>query len=200
MYLLAIHFRKAYSKSICRSSLGQPCISLRPDFAYRNLCNFTNTTYTYKEYRYSVSRTSILLHAYLCLYFATVILTTSYVIMCGWTKQNISNIWALFIDPNLDYFWAWKQESSRRYSFLHINHCFYLIFSMDQKWLHTCTKVALIYFRTLRKWSAILGISFSAWCWLPRESLLWGQVHLGNQHHTEKLSQRIALHFHKVLK
>ena len=89
---------------------------------------------TYKEYRYSVSRTCI--HTI----YATVILTTSYVIMCGWTKQNISNIWALFIDPNLDYFWAWKQESSRRYSFLHINHCFYLIFSIDQKWLHTCTK------------------------------------------------------------
>ena len=27
--------------------------------------------------------------------------------------------------------------------------------------------VALIYFRTLRKGSAILGLSFSAWCWLP---------------------------------
>ena len=35
-------------------------------------------------------------------------------------------------------------------------------------------KVALIYFRTSRKWSAILGLSFSEWCWLPRESLLRG--------------------------
>ena len=45
-------------------------------------------------------------------------------------------------------------------------------------WVHfgtkidTHLKVALIYFRTLWKWSAILGLNFSAWCWLPRESLL----------------------------
>ena len=30
------------------------------------------------------------------------------------------------------------------------------------------TKVALIYFHTLQKWSAILGLNFSVWCWLPR--------------------------------
>ena len=45
--------------------------------------------------------------------------------------------------------------------------------------------VALIYFCTLRKWSAILGLSFSAWCWFPRESLLRGQASLGNQRHAE---------------
>ena len=28
-------------------------------------------------------------------------------------------------------------------------------------------------------WSAILGLSFSAWCWLPRESLLWGSSAAG---------------------
>ena len=31
-------------------------------------------------------------------------------------------------------------------------------------------KVALIYFHTLRKRSAILVHSFSAWCWLPRRA------------------------------
>ena len=35
---------------------------------------------------------------------------------------------------------------------------------------HIQTWVALIYFRTLRKWSAIFGQSFSAWCWLPRRA------------------------------
>ena len=60
--------------------------------------------------------------------------------------------------------------------------------------------VALIYFCTLRKWSAILGLSFSAWCWLPRRSWPRSRYSLGHQHHAEKLSQRIALHFRKVRK
>ena len=33
-----------------------------------------------------------------------------------------------------------------------------------------CDMVALIYFRTLWKWSAIIRLSFSAWCWLPRHA------------------------------
>ena len=41
------------------------------------------------------------------------------------------------------------------------------------------TLVVLIYFRTLRKWSAILGHSFSAWCWLPRNPCYGGQACAG---------------------
>ena len=33
--------------------------------------------------------------------------------------------------------------------------------------------VALLSHNTL-KWSAILGLSFFAWCWWPMESMLWG--------------------------
>ena len=46
---------------------------------------------------------------------------------------------------------------------------------------HIQTWVALIYFRTLRKWSAIFGLSFSVWCWLPRRATVtWRSQNIEN--------------------
>ena len=62
-----------------------------------------------------------------------------------------------------------------------------VIMNLTSKFKKITSTVALIYFRTLRKWSAILGLSFSAWCWLlSRWSSIkffllrhWYMMHLG---------------------
>ena len=75
------------------------------------------------------------------------------------------NLWGYSIE------WVLCKEEERK------------IFSHDTKKIKVETSVstvaivlmvALIYFRTFFKWSAIFGLNFSAWCWLPREFLLRG--------------------------
>ena len=62
----------------------------------------------------------------------------------------------------------------------------YILLSQNSFQLYTIKvwsvkMVSLIYFCTLRKWSAILGLHFSVWCWLPRRATVpWRSQNIEN--------------------
>ena len=77
----------------------------------------------------------------------------------------------------------------------------YHVWIFFDKQINICS-VALLSHNTL-KWSVILGLSFFAWCWWPRESMLWGSSALSEFHtslskvltlcHCVKLKQRYLI-------